>query len=225
MKVAFTSTLIFFVFHYAKAENEKIVNFSLVKKFGNRHVIETKIQWLVSLTDSKFIGAFLRNDLILAPFIDQSRIGKNLDIDLETAFGSFKKIANVTSVENYHLIRLDSPLHEIKDFACLPESDTIENQLQIGRLIYVLEISKYNQILYTGKIHENSFSELDIFAKDFGVRLSQEPKDISKTFAVIEENGKLCIVGWWSASLGPGAPNYDPQFSDHIFKKIQAKNE
>lgn len=230
MKVAFNFSLIFFVFQIAKAEHgkcetcgnfENFENFEY-QKFGDRLEMDSKIPWLVSLSNSKFIGAFLRSDLILAPIIDQSRIGNYVEMDLDTAVGSFRRFANVTAVQNYNLIRLDSPVNEIEYFSCLPESD-FKSKLIVGRPIYVLEYSE--QVLYTGKVHENPFTELQIFSDDFGVRLSQEAKEITKSFAMIEEDRKLYIVGVWTASLGPGAPNYDPEFSDHIFKAIHWKSD
>lgn len=88
--------------------------------------------------------------MILAPFIDQQKIGDEIEIDIQTTARDFKRTAKVTEVHNYYLIKLSAPADEINQFPCLIKNDSKfpEN----GESIFVLEMEKssLNTFIHAG---------------------------------------------------------------------------
>lgn len=214
MKV-FIAVLVFIFFCVSKVKSCGKFNVSTSSvDFGLTEVVD--LPWLVSIFDSEFNGVFLENDLIIAPFMSQQKLGDEIKVDLQTSTKSFNRTAHIKEVNNYYLIKLSSPIENITQYPCLIDKNA--KTLEIGQPVLVIEKSGQQTSIHTGKIFENIFTELQTFSDDFGVRLKRTSSDITKSMAMIEKHGKTTIVGAWSATLGPGAVGYDSEFSDHIFK-------
>lgn len=179
---------------------------------------ELELPWLVTIFDDKLIGAFLEKDLILAPYIDQQKIGDEIEVDIQTTAGIFKRTAKVTEVHNYYLIKLNSSVNEIHQFPCLIEKDSkIPDN---GEPIFVLDKSGLKTLINAGESRANIFTELEVFSDEFGVRLKKALLNVNRSIAATEKDGIMTLVGVWSATLGLGAADHDPEFSDYIFKKF-----
>lgn len=218
----FRALLAIFACSFCTIELESCGKFNITTssiKFGQTQ--ESKLPWLVSLFDDKFIGVFLEENLILAPFIDQKKIGDEIEVDIHTTEGIFKRTAGITEVHNYYLIKLSVPVNEIREFPCLTENDSkVPENGEPGKPIFVVEKLELKILVHAGEMHANIFTKLEVFFDDFGVKLKTALLDVNRSIAVTETNGKITLVGAWSATLGPGAADHDSEFTDYIFKKF-----